>query len=168
MNRLTLVLAVAALCAAAPTDAVAQEPSSRVLNSWAEPVKLPDGTETTYRYEVSFDYATGVTLRRAYDASGALLETIEMTQQPGPTPDEIEEAKAIIWQDAALSGELSRASATIEGGFLLYADHHPDCAAPARCLQFDLMPPSKTESLRFVVVDLSKRAVVERDLFPDL
>ena len=167
MKRLTLVLAVAALCAAAP-DAVAQEQSSRLLSSYTDPVKLADGTETVYRYDVSYDYATGVTLRRAYDASGALVETIELSQQPGPTPDEIAEAKAIIQQDGEMSTLLARANATVEGGFILFADQHPACAAPARCLQFDLMPPDKIESVRFVVVDLSKRAIVERDLFPDL
>ena len=167
MKRLTLVLAVAALCAAAP-DAVAQEQSSRLLSSYTDPVKLADGTETVYRYDVSYDYATGVTLRRAYDASGALVETIELSQQPGPTPDEIAEAKAIIQQDGEMGTLLARANATVEGGFILFADQHPACAAPARCLQFDLMPPDKIESVRFVVVDLSKRAIVERDLFPDL
>ncbi len=167
MKRLTLVLAVAALCAAAP-DAIAQEQSSRLLSSYTDPVKLADGTETVYRYDVSYDYATGMTLRRAYDASGALVETIELSQQPGPTPDEIAEAKAIIQQDGEMSTLLARANATVEGGFILFADQHPACAAPARCLQFDLMPPDKIESVRFVVVDLSKRAIVERDLFPDL
>lgn len=167
IKRLTLVLAVAALCAAAP-DAVAQQQSSRVLNSWMDPVKLADGTETTYRYEVSFDYTTGVTLRRAFDASGALVETMELAQQPGPTPEEIAEATAIIMEDAEFSSELARANATVEGGFILFADQHPACVAPARCLQFDLMPPDRIESLRFVVVDLSTRKIVERDLFPDL
>ena len=167
MKRLSLLLAVVALFAVAP-DAVAQEPSARVLSTWDDPVKLADGTETVYRYEVSFDYTTGVTLRRAYDASGALVETVELSQQPGPTPEEIAEAKALIQQDAELSSALVQSDATIEGGFILFADQHPACAAPARCLQFDLMPPSKIESVRFVVVDLSKRAIVERDLFPDL
>jgi hypothetical protein len=30
------------------------------------------------------------------------------------------------------------------------------------------MPPSKLESLQFVVVDLRTRTIIERDLFPDL
>ena len=167
MKRFMFVLAIAAVCAMAP-EAVAQEQSSRVLSTYMDPVKLADGTETVYRYEVSFDYETGVTLRRAYDASGALVETVELSQQPAPTPEEITKAKSIIMEDAAISTEMARESATIEGGFLLYADQHPACVAPARCLQFDIMPPSKIESVRFVVVDLSKGTIVERDLFPDL
>ena len=168
MNRLMLVLAVTALCAAAP-DAVAQEQSTRLINSWMDPVKLADGTETVYRYEVTLDYATGVTLRRAYDASGALVETVELAHQPaGPTPEEIAEATAIIQEDEEMSALLADHNATVEGGFILFADQYPACAEPARCLQFDLMPPDKIESVRFVVVDVAKGKIIERDLFPDL
>ena len=167
MKRLPLLLAVVALHAAAP-DAVAQEPSARVLSTWDDPVKLADGTETVYRYEVTYDYETGVALRRAYDASGTLVETREVAPPPAPTPEEIEEARAIILADAALGGLAARSNATVEGGFILFSNQYPACAAPARCLQFDIMPPSKLESLQFVVVDLRTRTIIERDLFPDL
>ena len=168
MKLFSLALAVLTLLAAAPSDAVAQEHRVRVLSAWDDPVKLADGTETVYRYEVTHNYDTGETVRRAYDASGTLVETLEMTTPPAPTPEEIEEAKAIIAADEALSDAIARTNATVDGGFLLYADQHPACVAPARCLQFDLIPPSKLESVRFVVVDLGSRQIVERDLFPDL
>lgn len=168
MNYLVLGLAALTLFAAAPSDAVAQEHRVRVLSAWDDPVKLADGTETVYRYEVSHNYDTGVSTRRAFDASGILVETVEMTTPPGPTPEEIDEAKAIIAADDVLGAAISRTSAEVDGGFLLYADQHPACVAPARCLQFDLIPPSKLESVRFVVVDLASQRIVERDLFPDL
>ena len=166
MKRLTLLLAVAALCTVA-TDAVAQE-SARVLSSWDDPVKLSDGTETVYRYEVVYDYDTGIALRNAYDAAGTLVETVQVAPPGAPSAEEIEEARAIILADAAIAGVAARSNATVEGGFILFADQYPACAAPARCLQFDIMPPSKTESLQFVVVDLRTRTIIERDLFPDL
>ena len=167
MKPLMLVLAVAALCAAAP-DAAAQELSTRVLSTWEDPVKLADGTKTTYRYEVVYDYATGTAVRRAYDAAGALVEAREVAPPPAPTEAEMEQARAIILADDALTGLAARSNATIEGGFILFADQYPACAAPARCLQFDIMPPSKMESLQFVVVDLHTGTIIERDLFPDL
>lgn len=168
MNYLAWGLAALTLFAAAPPDALAQEHRVRVLSSWDDPVKLAGDTETVYHYEVSHNYDTGVSTRRAFDASGILVETVEMTTPPGPTPEEIDEAKAIIAADDALGAAISRTSAEVDGGFLLYADQHPACVAPARCLQFDLIPPSKLESVRFVVVDLASQRIVERDLFPDL
>ncbi len=172
MKRLMLVLAVAALCAAAPTDALAQAQSARVLNSWTESVKLPDGTEATHRVDLTYDYASGVTLRRTYDEAGTLLDTERVDAQPRPTSDETAEAAAIIAADPELGSLLVTSGATIEGGFLYSGEDFEAplaaCASGARCLQFDLITPSRIESVRFVVVDLVTRQVVERDLFPDL
>lgn len=165
---LALGFAAAALGLALAPAASAQDRAPRLLRAWEDPVKLADGSEAVYRYEVTYDYDTGLTLRHAYDESGALVETVELSPPTAPLPQEIEEALAIVHADEAVSGLAARSGARIEGGFILFGDQHPACAAPARCLQFDVMTPDRTESLRFVVVDLRTGTIVERNLFPDL
>ncbi len=140
---------------------------ARVLRTWSDPVKLADGTEAVYRYEVSYDYATGVALRRAYDGD-VLVEALEIAPPSAPLPQEIAEARALVEADPEISALAARSGATIEGGFILFGAQHAACAPPARCLQFDVMAPDRTESLQFVVVDLRTRTIIERDLFPDL
>jgi hypothetical protein len=167
-----LALAAFALFAGAPTDAAAQaRTDTQVIRSWEMPVKA-DGLTQTRRVEVAFDYARGVTLRRTYDAAGGLLRTETVDGQPQPSPAEIAEATAIIKADAELGALIDQTDATVEGGFV-YSPEGFDrplaaCGPGARCLQFDLIGPAKLESVRFVVVDLATREVVERDLFPDL
>lgn len=163
-----LGFAVVALGLALTPSASAQDRAPRLLRAWEDPVKLADGSEAVYRYEVTYDYDAGITLRRAYDEAGALVETVELSPPTAPLPQEIEEALAIVQADAAISGLAARSGARIEGGFILFGDQHPACAAPARCLQFDVMSADRIESLRFVVVDLRSKTIVERDLFPDL
>lgn len=171
-SLLLLALAALALLAVAPADAVAQaRTDTQVIRSWEEPVKS-DGLTATRRVEVAFDYAQGVTLRRTYDAAGTLLRTQTVEGQPQPSPAEIAEATAIITADAELGALIEQTDATVAGGFT-YSPEGFDrpiaaCGPGARCLQFDLIPPSKLESVRFVVVDLATREIVERDLFPDL
>lgn len=157
--------AVAFFVVALPTASA--QPGARILSTWDDPVKLADGTETVYRYEVSYDYATGETLRRAYDGA-VLVETIEIDPPSAPFPAEIEEAMAIIMADEDLSALVSRSNALVGGGFILFGEQYPACAKPARCLQFDIMSQDRLESFQFVVVDLRTGTIIERDLYPDL
>ena len=171
MKPLALALAALALLATAP-DALAQaRTDAPVIRSWEEPVKANGLTETR-RVEVAFDYAQGVTLRRTYDDSGTLLRTDELARQPRPSDAEIAESAAIIEADAVLAPLLAESQANVEGGFLYNTEDFEKplaaCGPGARCLQFDLVAPSRTESVRFVVVDLATRRVVEHDLFPHL
>ena len=168
LKPLALGLAALALGLMLAPSASAQDRAPRLLNTWEDPVKLPDGSETVYRYEVTYDYDTGVALRTAYDTFGNTVEVKEMAQAPAPSAEEIAEAMAIVQGDAELSALAAARNATVDGGFLLYGDQIEACAAPARCLQFDIMGPDKIESVRFVVVDLRTGQIVERDLFPDL
>jgi len=173
MKSLTLALAACALLAVLPADASAQEArtDTEVIRSWQDSVKL-DGRTETRRVEVAFDYAQGVTLRRTYDATGALLRTETVDGQPQPSEAEIADATAIITSDDELSALIEQSGATVEGGFIYSAEGFERplaaCGPGARCLQFDLIAPSKLESVRFVVVDLATRQIVERDLFPNL
>jgi len=173
MKRLALALAACTLFALLPMDARAQEArtDTHVIRSWQDTVKL-DGRTETRRVEVAFDYAQGVTLRRTYGATGALLSSEPVDGQPQPSAAEIAEATALILADAELSALVEQSGATVEGGFTYSPEGFDrplaDCEGGARCLQFDLISPSRMESVRFVVVDLAKRVIVERDLFPNL
>ena len=168
LKPFALGLAALALGLMLAPSASAQDRAPRLLNTWEDPVKLPDGSETVYRYEVTYDYDTGVALRTAYDTFGYVVETVELSPPTAPLPQEIDEALAIIQADEAISALTARSGATVDGGFILFGNQHPACEAPARCLQFDVMAPNKIESLQFVVVDLRTGQIVERDLFPDL
>lgn len=172
LKRLALAFAVALPFALTPTAATAQaRTDTETIRSWDEAVKTAGGEEV-HRVEIAFDYAQGVTLRRTYDASGALLFTEEMSRQPRPSDAELAESAAIIAADAELAPLLSASGATIEGGFLYHVDDFEKpleaCGPGTRCLQFDLVAPNHVESVRFVVVDLATRRVVEHNLFPGL
>ena len=172
-QRLALGLAAVLLLftGTAPDAAAQARTDTETIRTWDEPVKVGDREETR-RVEVAFDYAQGVTLRRTYDASGALLGTEEISRQPRPSDAELAESAAIIEADAELAPLLAASGAAIEGGFLYNTEDFEKplaaCGPGARCLQFDLVAPSHTESVRFVVVDLATRRVVEHDLFPHL
>lgn len=166
LRFLTLCAAVLAL---APTG-LAQRATdgSRVVSSWQEDVKLADGSDVVYRYEITYDYTTGRTVRTAFDTAGAIVERREIDYAPTPSEEEIAWATDLIRADAELGALAAERNALIEGGFVLHGDQLAACAAPARCLQFDLMSPDRLESIRFVVVDLRTETIVERNLFPDL
>lgn len=172
LKRLVLALAVALPFALTATDATAQaRTDTETIRSWEEPVKTANGEEVRH-VEIAFDYAKGVTLRRTYDASGALVGAEEIGRQPRPSDAELAESAAIIAADAELAPLLAASDATIEGGFLYHVDDFEQplaaCGPGSRCLQFDLVAPDHVESVRFVVVDLATRRVVEHDLFPGL
>jgi hypothetical protein len=167
-----LGLAAVVLLAVAPQETHAQaRTDTQAIRAWEESVKT-EGRVETHRVEVAFDYAEGVTVRRTYDATGTLLRVTEIEGQPQPSPAEVAEATAIIAADAELAPLLAESGATIEGGFTYSGEGFDEpltaCGPGTRCLQFDLVAPSRRESVRFVVVDLATRQVVERDLFPDL
>ena len=165
--RFAACLAALVLFAAAPTVLAQAMQGTHVLRTWEDPVKLADGTETVYLYEVSYDYATGETLRRAFDGS-TLVETVEIAPPAAPFPGELEAALAIIEADDEIATLVSRSDAHVEGGFILFGEQAPMCAKPARCLQFDVMNPARTESFRYLVVDLHSGTILERDYFPGL
>ncbi len=160
-----LVLGCGLLLALAAPTAAAQD-GLRAMRAWEEPVKLADGTETTYRYEAVYDYATARTVRTAYDATGAVVEVMEMTKPLAPTPDELAAGRALVLADAEMARLVSVNDATVEGGFLLH--ERDGCAPLGRCLQFDLIPPGRRQSVRFVVVDLATAEITERDFHPGL
>jgi len=150
-----------ALALAAP-PAAAQAPTARVVQAWDEPVKTADGAETVHRYEVSYDYATRTAVQAVYDASGLRLSETLLDGAPQPSYAEIADAEAILRADPEFAALIAETGSAVEGGFLLYDGP----CAELRCVQFHIGGGDFTA--RFVAVDLVTRAVVERDLFPEL
>jgi hypothetical protein len=162
IGTLGATLATIALLAAAP--ALAQNPDTRTLHSWDEPVTLADGQETTHRYVISYTYSTNTATQAIYDAAGTLLAERPLGYMPEPNEEEIADAITVIEADPELATLLARSDLMVEGGFI---KHEGPCAR-TRCLQFEITPAGSTRLERFVVVDLSAREVIERDLFPHL
>ncbi|MDX1530318.1 MAG: hypothetical protein R3362_02210 [Rhodothermales bacterium] len=165
--RSLCTLLLFALAGLSASDALAQERAVRTIRSWEAPVKV-DGRTEMHRVEMAFDYDRGVTIRRVYGPGGDLLEEREVAGQPAPNAEELAAARDLVAADPVLSDLLADTGATIEGGFLYNGDTVPACGPTSRCLQFDLIGPSRAESVRFVVVDLTTGEVVERDLHPGL
>lgn len=184
MSRLLLLAGLALLVGAWPaSDAAAQverRTDAPLIHTWDEPVKTGSARAESRHVDIVFDYARGAALERTYDASGALLSEREIAP-PTPSDEEVAEAIAIIEADAELAPLIEASGAAVEGGFLYLPEDFVGvegtvdfkkplkaCERGARCLQFDLVGPDRETSVRFVVVDLATRRVVEHDLFPHL
>ena len=74
-----------------------------------------------------------------------------------PSPEEIEEAKAIIRADAK-HAPLLKAGGVLEGGFLVT---HREAKGPHRMLQIQLLTKDHSALQRLVVVDLVDRKIVD-------
>lgn len=159
---LRLVLAALAVAFAGALFAAPAHAQSLITTSWEQPVKLPNGSETTYRIEVVFDYVSNTAVQSAYDASGALVETIDVPPPPQPTAEEIALAHAVIEADAELSGFLTPEEVIIDGGYVLF----DGICAEVRCLQFTLGPVDGSRIDRYVVVDLSTQTMASRNFDP--
>jgi hypothetical protein len=157
-------LGLVLLAATAPA-AAAPAPKQRVVRTWQDTIKTPAG-EVARRVEVVFDYATGVAHENAYDASGQPLSSIVLDRQPRPSPEEIQDAIAIMRADASVGRILARTGAVPEGGFVLEEPAGSACGPRTRCLQILLLSPDRHGLQRRVVVDLTKRAIAYRAYVP--
>lgn len=157
-----LVLAALVVAFAGALFAPAAFAQSSVTTSWDQPVKLPDGSETTYRIEVVFDYVSNTAVQSAYDATGALVERTDVPPPPQPTDEEIALAHAVIEADAELVGFLAPSDVIIDGGYVLF----DGICAEIRCLQFTLGPVDGSRIDRYVVVDLSTQTMASRNFDP--
>jgi len=131
----------------------------RLLRSWTDTVKV-DGRELPRRVDILFDYTEGVALERSYDTSGRLIQERRLIDNaPSPSDDEIAEAFGIVRADPQLGRILKRTQAVLEGGFLLQEAEGQACGPRTRCLQIQLLGPTRLGLVRYVVVDLTKGAI---------
>jgi len=158
-------LAIAGMLVAAPAlpEDVVDRTSRpvRLLRSWDETVKAPNGREYVRHVELLFDYGKGIARELySYGDDRLMYGTRDIKQsQPGPSPEEIAEAKELVLQDEELSRIVARRSAELEGGFILEEARGP-CGPRTRCLQIQILTPDRLGLLRWTVVDLVTRKVV--------
>jgi len=130
----------------------------RLLRSWTDTVKVGGG-EFPRRVDILFDYKQGVALERSYDASGRLTQERRLDGAPQPSAEEIDEAYGIVRADPEIGRILERTQAVLEGGFLLKEGEGQPCGPRTRCLQVQLLGPTRLGLVRWVVVDLVTRAI---------
>jgi hypothetical protein len=130
----------------------------RLLRSWTDTVKV-DGAEFPRRVDILFDYKQGVALERSYDASGRLTQERKLDGAPQPSVEEVADAYGIVRADPEIGRILERTEAVLEGGFLLEEGEGLPCGPRTRCLQIQLLGPTRVGLVRWVVVDLVTRAI---------
>jgi len=133
----------------------------RLLRSWEESVKAPNGSEYVRRVDLVFDYERGFAQERySSGAAGLVYGTRDIKQsQPSPSTEEIAEAFDLIRQDAELGRIVARRNIVLEGGFILEEGRRKRCGPGSRCLQIQLLSPDRTGLVRWTVVDLVKRQI---------
>ena len=168
---LPALVAVATLPCAAQGTARLSSTAPRVLAEGPSTVKGDDGQSVTLQTSLVYEPATGAYVLTMTDAATGALVSRETLDAPmiRPSADEEAAAQAIIANDPELSGLIAAApyDVTVAGGFPLVREAGHACAAPARCVQYDIyqVVPGRlgAERLRYVVVDLRSLSLVSRD-----
>ena len=177
MLRLTAVpiaafLSLALLFGALPAANAQNANGERVLRSWVDDVKLDDGSQALWTFTVTFNTDTGEYARTITDEDGTLIErTVQTTSLIGPTDEEIEMARAVIFADPDLSELYERAAnPELSGGFVLQREAGHPCGPGSRCLQFDMFDVDtaarRVNRIRYVVVDVRYGTLVSKDFDP--
>ncbi len=158
-------LAVAGMLVAAPArpeNAVTRTSRPvRLLRTWDETIKAPNGRDYVRRVELVFDYGRGIAQERYFYGAGRRIDgTRDIKQsQPSPSPEEIAEARDLVRQDPELGRIAARRNAVFEGGFILEEGRGRRCGPGSRCLQIQLLSPDRAGLVRWTVVDLVKREI---------
>ena len=166
------LLALGFVLAAVPAAQAQNATGDRVLRSWTDDVKLDDGSQTRWTFTVIFNTDTGEYARTVTDEGGALIErTVQATSLAGPTDEEIEMARAVIFADPELSELYERAdNPELSGGFVLQREAGHPCGPGSRCLQFDMFDVDtaarRVNRIRYVVVDVRYGTLVSKDFDP--
>ncbi len=170
-GRLPMFALVTALVSVPLHSAQTQPPQSirpsasaigeRLLRSWQDRVKI-HGRDQMRTVEVVYDYAAAVALRRTYDADGVLLFEQVLGSQPQPSREEIEDAFAMVSNDAALGAVSRMAGAQLDGGFILDEAEGEPCGPGTRCIQVFMLSQSRWGLIRHSAVDVGNRRIAHR------
>jgi hypothetical protein len=170
---LRALVALLPLCAAAPLPAQTMGVTStsrpvRLIRSWEETVKDPDGREVPRRVDVLFNYAKGAGYELFYAPNGALTGSLQLgVGHPSPSGEEIEEAFEIVRIDPEFAKIFKRFKVVFEGGFLLTeTTRSGPCGPGSRCLRVFMLSSDRAGTIRQVVVDLVPQRVVYNDFAP--
>jgi len=135
------------------------------LGEWTDAVKTDHGKEARH-YRAVYDWDTGLTHEYAYTLDGKLVSERSYRGAPAPSPEEIEEARAIVLADPEIASILSRQPQfLLDGGFSIEqtASEGP-CTERTRCLQMFLYDGNNV--VRHMLVDLRTGSILERDYIP--
>ncbi|MCH7640187.1 MAG: hypothetical protein IH855_12125 [Bacteroidetes bacterium] len=173
MRRTLFSLLLPALLLGALPAANAQNATGeRVLRSWTSDVKLDNGSQARWTFTFTYNSEAGEYAETITDEDGALIErTVGNMSMVGPTPGEIEMARAVIFADPELSELYERAAnPELSGGFILQREAGHPCGPGSRCLQFDMFDVDviarRVNRIRYVVVDVRDGTLVSKDFDP--
>jgi hypothetical protein len=134
---------------------------TRLLRVWSDVAK---GNEGAYRRAslIFRDYDAGTAREITVNLSTGGIETRELVGVQ-PSREEIEEGMSIIRSDPALAGFVANPKLELLGGFHNRSRRADDPCAREICLDFAFMRPNYEGPARYVIVNLTRRVVANRD-----
>ena len=134
---------------------------TRVLRVWSDVAK---GSEGPYRRAslIVRDYDSGVAREITVNLSTGGIETRELAGVQ-PSREEIEEGMAIVRADPALKAFVSDSKLELIGGFHNRSRYPDDPCSREVCLDFAFMRSNYEGPARYVIVNLTRRLVANRD-----
>lgn len=134
---------------------------TRLLRVWSDVVK---GRKGPYRRGsfVLRDYDSGAAREITVDLSTGAIETRELVGVQ-PSREEIEEGMAIVRSDPALAAFVANPKLELTGGFHNRSRYPDDPCSREVCLDFAFMRPNYEGPARYVIVNLTRRVVANRD-----
>jgi hypothetical protein len=137
---------------------------TRVLRVWSD-VSKANGGSRRRAVVLLRDYDAGIAREVAVDLSTGSIDTREL---PGiqPNAEEIEEGMSIIRRDPGLAALVADSKLELIGGFHTVSRISDDPCAREICLDFAFMRPNYEGPARYVIVNLSRGRVANRDFRP--
>ena len=145
----------------AQVKAVIGRHRTRLLRVWSDVAK---GNEGSYRRAslILRDYDAGTAREITVNLSTGGIETRELVGVQ-PSREEIEEGMSIIRSDPALGAFVANPKLELLGGFHNRSRRADDPCAREICLDFAFMRSNYEGPARYVIVNLTRRVVANRD-----
>ena len=145
----------------AQVKAVIGRHRTRLLRVWSDVAK---GSEGPYRRAslIVRDYDSGTAREITVNLSTGGIETRELVGVQ-PSREEIEEGMAIVRGDPTLKAFVSNSKLDLIGGFHNRSRRADDPCAREICLDFAFMRSNYEGPARYVIVNLTRRVVANRD-----
>jgi len=134
---------------------------TRLLRVWSDVAK---GDAGSYRRAVVLlrDYDAGTALEVSTNLTTGSIETRELVGIQ-PSREEIEEGMAIVRSDPKLAALVANPELELIGGFHNRSRYPDDPCSREICLDFAFMKPNYQGPERYVIVNLTRGVVVNRD-----
>lgn len=138
---------------------------TRLLRVWSDVAKGSDGPYR--RASLLFrDYDAGTAREITINLSTGAIDTRELVGIQ-PSREEIEEGMSIIRRDPALARFVANPKLELVGGFHGRSRRADDPCAREICLDFAFMRANYAGPARYVIVNLTRRIVANRDFRPN-